>query len=668
LRGAIKIAPGGNLLAIAHTLFQPNYMSSLYLYDFNRTSGEVTNPRDLSGGLLYYGIEFSANSQKMYASGKEIVAGGQETDRIIIEQFDLLAANVVNTRYEVLNRENFLAGNLAGSLQLGNDRKIYHSIPGGLLSVINAPENDNDDCDLRRDEVSLGGRNSSYGLPPFIQSYFESVVKIEDPCFMQATQFSFDSPDPINAVQWNFGDPASGAANTSTLSNPSHTFTSTGTFTVTLEVDYVNRADKTYIEFVEIAEVPILNSPVTLVQCDALGSDDGIALFDLRQSLGELLPNALGTSARFFETLVDAENNSNAIDAEAYQNTANGQTIYARVFQNNECYAIGEVMLQVVPMSFIEGYDLTVCNEISGINGAIIIQLEDLENGLNEEFPNADISFYTSTEDAMLEQQALVEVYETESADDTPEIFFRIEYDNACAVIGSFDLELKERPDLQDETVIICPGEETVELGIEDIYESYLWSTGADSPNILITEVGSYEVTVFNVADCSATKVFNVLEAIGPTIVEIEIDDFNDNSSISIQAANSEIYQYSLDQGALQDTAYFDNLLPGIYTVNIWENGCLVYSETVIVGGTPKLITPNNDGYHDTWKIVGLERHPSAKIFIFDRYGKLLKQLSPSSSGWDGTYQGALLPSSDYWYRIELDDGRTVKGHFTLKR
>ena len=55
-------------------------------------------------------------------------------------------------------------------------------------------------------------------------------------------------------------------------------------------------------------------------------------------------------------------------------------------------------------------------------------------------------------------------------------------------------------------------------------------------------------------------------------------------------------------------------------------------------------------------------------IHIFDRYGKLLKQISPLSQGWDGTFNGVQMPSSDYWYSIQLEDGRVLKGHFSLKR
>ncbi|MCB0440392.1 MAG: T9SS type B sorting domain-containing protein, partial [Flavobacteriaceae bacterium] len=53
------------------------------------------------------------------------------------------------------------------------------------------------------------------------------------------------------------------------------------------------------------------------------------------------------------------------------------------------------------------------------------------------------------------------------------------------------------------------------------------------------------------------------------------------------------------------------------------------------------------------------------------RYGKLLKELAPSGPGWDGTFNGAPVPSDDYWFRIEYDQDGAAKvftGHFTLKR
>ncbi|WP_297511182.1 T9SS type B sorting domain-containing protein, partial [Flavobacterium sp.] len=85
----------------------------------------------------------------------------------------------------------------------------------------------------------------------------------------------------------------------------------------------------------------------------------------------------------------------------------------------------------------------------------------------------------------------------------------------------------------------------------------------------------------------------------------------------------------------------------------------------------PHYFTPNGDGIHDTWNIVGLQNQPTAKIYIFDRQGKLLKQISPTSEGWNGTYNGALMPATDYWFKVEYLENRNTKefkAHFALKR
>ncbi|MFK7831824.1 MAG: T9SS type B sorting domain-containing protein [Winogradskyella sp.] len=58
---------------------------------------------------------------------------------------------------------------------------------------------------------------------------------------------------------------------------------------------------------------------------------------------------------------------------------------------------------------------------------------------------------------------------------------------------------------------------------------------------------------------------------------------------------------------------------------------------------------------------------------MFDRYGKLLKQLSPTGTGWDGTFNGSMMPTSDYWFTVEYTEPGTTepkefRAHFTLKR
>ena len=84
----------------------------------------------------------------------------------------------------------------------------------------------------------------------------------------------------------------------------------------------------------------------------------------------------------------------------------------------------------------------------------------------------------------------------------------------------------------------------------------------------------------------------------------------------------------------------------------------------------PRFFTPNGDGENDTWSPRNTQQYPNILTQIYDRYGRLLKELSRGET-WDGTYNGKALPTGDYWYIITLgeeDDSREFKGHFTLFR
>ena len=81
----------------------------------------------------------------------------------------------------------------------------------------------------------------------------------------------------------------------------------------------------------------------------------------------------------------------------------------------------------------------------------------------------------------------------------------------------------------------------------------------------------------------------------------------------------------------------------------------------------PKYFTPNQDGYHDHWKVQDFSNSIKS-ISVFNRFGKLLKSIPPNSDGWNGTFNGELLRTDDYWYEITLNSGETIKGHFALKR
>jgi gliding motility-associated-like protein len=130
-------------------------------------------------------------------------------------------------------------------------------------------------------------------------------------------------------------------------------------------------------------------------------------------------------------------------------------------------------------------------------------------------------------------------------------------------------------------------------------------------------------------------------------------------------------FLYRLDGGMLQSSNVFADVSGGTHTVTLQdEQGCTSISKDVLVIDYPKYFTPNGDGFNDTWNIKGLD-DKNAKIFIFDRYGKLIKQISTNGAGWDGTYHEIDLPSSDYWFTIDyLEKNVNIifRNHFALKR
>ncbi|MBC7438974.1 MAG: T9SS type B sorting domain-containing protein, partial [Flavobacterium sp.] len=84
----------------------------------------------------------------------------------------------------------------------------------------------------------------------------------------------------------------------------------------------------------------------------------------------------------------------------------------------------------------------------------------------------------------------------------------------------------------------------------------------------------------------------------------------------------------------------------------------------------PRYFTPNGDNFNDSWNITEIPNPASSTIYIFDRMGKLLKQISPTGSGWDGTFATKPLPATDYWFVLKYEDVKGIqkefKSHFAL--
>ncbi|UUC45932.1 PKD domain-containing protein [Flavobacterium cerinum] len=213
----IEVAPNGNKLVCS------GIETNGYIFDFDKFSGTINNPKplDTTNG---FGAAFSPDSNLLY------VNNGSR-----IFQYNVGAANIANARSSIA----FIM-NQIGDFQMGPDNKIYISLSNiNKLGVIHSPnipvsESTPNAC-LFTTNGPIVSNNLSYGLPNMINAklastYNNTISHSANGCLT----YKFNANVCASTFSWNFGDSASGANNTSTLANPSHTFSSAGTYTVTL--------------------------------------------------------------------------------------------------------------------------------------------------------------------------------------------------------------------------------------------------------------------------------------------------------------------------------------------------------------------------------------------------------------------------------------------------
>ena len=231
-------------------------------------------------------------------------------------------------------------------------------------------------------------------------------------------------------------------------------------------------------------------------------------------------------------------------------------------------------------------------------------------------------------------------------------------------VVNTFD------ETVTNESIAICENNPVV-LDAGFGFSSYTWNTNPiqNSQTITVSNSGSYIVTLENALGCTKTKTFTVSSSEIATSVQVIVADFSENNTATVLITGNGTYEFSLDNNTYQDSNVFSNLSAGKYTAYV-KNECGINDATFYILDYPKYFTPNGDGINDTWQITNLDKSDlsNSKIYVFDRYGKLVKQISPSGPGWNGTYNGNLLPSDDYWFALELSNGRRITNHFTLKR
>lgn len=477
---------------------------------------------------------------------------------------------------------------------------------------------------------------------------------------------------------------------------------------------------------VVVRPVPVFE-PINFLICEE--NTTGFHNFNLLDKLAEIVngENPDDFDIYFYLDRNDAERNNIAVAIQPNRTnqTAGFEQIFVRVVRKDTgCHFVGVVNLIVEEKVFAFDISLTdksrieKCATPAGPTGTAVFDLNLFTDEIKgaQNIAPADLEVRYFYNNALIDVADLARFRLPIGTHEIVAVIKRAGAQFFCQDETRFTLIVSETPiaPVLQASTLVCIDYNTgklidpytIDSGFKGADYEFQWerrgATGGFTPINGATksyyvvesiELGNiFRVVVkFKGQQCSNTSndiTINFVEEIKIKIMNTDskgilgaIDGEERISIIVENPTDTRLFEYALDEGAYQDSRIFYDVLNG--THRVWvrykdqRSICPQYVD-IFVLGYPKFFTPNGDGFNDTWNIPTLKGHPEAVIYIYDRYGKLLSQFNPASGGWDGTFNGKPMPSTDYWFTVEyLEEAKQAnqvprkvqyKGHFSLKR
>jgi gliding motility-associated-like protein len=231
----------------------------------------------------------------------------------------------------------------------------------------------------------------------------------------------------------------------------------------------------------------------------------------------------------------------------------------------------------------------------------------------------------------------------------------------------------------------ICLGQSVIIDVDENSELSYSWNDGVETgdriimPEVILAQGENatvyYTLTITDVNDCEQENIVVVhFTSIDPML---ESDPAVEYGVSPIVLAGDNINLFSENNNCIEYTWQWSNdtITNANSSITIQElsetdwyylkvkdaDGCLGYDSIyVIVGVKPyEAITPNNDGFNDTWTPLDIWSYQNALVQVFNRWGGLVFESSGGNNyqAWDGTNNGKELVVGTYYYIIDLNTG-----------
>lgn len=605
--------------------------SSVHLFDFDNSTGQISYDLPITpidADTISYGVEFSPSGQFLYV---------QSVFHSDLRQYDLNAGNAA----AISASETFVGvspnSSGGGALQLGPDGKIYVARNGNnFLASVYFPDNAGVLCGYNHDDVSLSGRQSSWGLPQFLPFFLQGELAYIDNC-LGDTSFFTSNYFNVDSVLWTFGDPASGAADTSNSLNPFHIYSATGTYTVTHIAFDAFLSDTTQFE-VSILPRQSLNLPNDTIVCD-----DAPITLDISQ------PGALSYAWN------DGSTDSTFVASDT-------GLVHCTVF--GVCDTVSDTMriFKNFPLSLNIGNDTLICG-----SGTVTLG-DSIPFGYSIEWNNGSNSSFI-----------------TVAASDT----FILVASSVCDTLVDTAIVVVDPliPDtLLPSDTVVCTGvpfilSRPVGEGI-----NFTWNDGTSALTKTVDTTATYTLTAFN--NCGIfTDTFNAL-FIAPILTSfLEDTVICEEDTIPLIGIDSGA-TYIWSTGDTNDTIWTVlNESPQRYAVTITNGECqkvesiridlsrLACESIDCFVEFDNVITPNGDGLNDHFRITTDCKVQFFEMKVFNRWGQLVFQSNHVNHGWDGYINGTPAETGIYYFTVNYDDRvvvdadrKSIQGSLTLMR
>lgn len=533
-------------------------------------------------------------------------------------------------------------------------------------------------------------KHSSFRIGEAVNGALLTNFNWNSTCLNDSVQFKIlDDLDMIDSVKWNFGDPASGALDSSNRKeNARHTYTALGAYTVTLTAFRAGVADVTTQTITIVNRVPFVMDP-DMTLCDSTAIDITVPL----------IPGAVYT----WNDTIPGTNVFHVTEMGTYKVKIDGCAIEDST----------NVFYSPVP-DFDLGPDRTLCT------GEILT--------LDATAQNAEYVWSTGATDP-----TIVVI-------NTPGTYWVAATVTGCGVFRdtvTLNFSGTATPFSMGPDTLLCQGETVLLQPSVPNAMAYRWNTGATTPSILVRNRGDYSVFV---TTNTATGVCDVLDTIQVNYNPLRDVNLGNDTTICrgnyvTLTANYGTGSYLWQDGSKQATFYVDS--PGYYyvraqigrcvstdtiRVNVddtlhvnlgldtvlcrmetirlfpngagtnykWQDSSTVPSFLVTQPGIyaivanntcnratdsiqvnfqqcdctiffPTGFSPNNDGHNDYFRPVYRCVAQDYKLTVYNRWGELMFFASDPAVSWNGTINGKPCTTGTYVWIVEYKDGMTGK-------